>query len=151
MPNIGGFINKATSPGFWGTLGRTVLPLDLFNDLQRKKLMAHYGGAGGGIRGFFQDYFSGAAMPGWGLPQGVSSSQAQRMRRYAGMAAGGMLAANYLAPHSGITGLANTALGITAHSTIARALYGAKKPLGIGYGIWAGLNALRPGDNLGPF
>lgn len=150
---IGAFLNKATNPSFWADdVYKAVSPLDLFNKDQRQKLTAFYSSNGLTTTAskMFDGFFAGKELPFGMASGGKTAEQVAKYRKTAAGVGAGLLAINAFAPDSLVDRAADLATGGILHGTIGRALQNLNKPLGMGYMGWAGINALRSGNNLGP-
>lgn len=144
------FLDNLTSPSNWKNIIQTVSPIDLFNKNQYGKLKSFYQnhGMAGTAKELFGGYLEGKT------PFGKSPRSLEDTifaRKVAMGIGGGLLAANALLPDSFISRQGTFAAQAVGHSAITRALYAKNKVGGAAYGLWAGMNALSSGNQVGPF
>jgi len=111
----------------------------------------------GGVRGYFagdnlSDMARNMGMDGLGATPAEARRRNKMVRRTVAGAAGAYAASNILfGQNNGISSAVGAGAQVGAHGSIM-GLIGSRNPAaGAAYGAWAGLNALRPGNNMGPF
>jgi hypothetical protein len=109
-----------------------------------------------GVRGYFAGDNLNDMARNMGMEIGATPAEMRRrnklVRRTVAGVAGAYVAGNTLfGQNNGLSSAAGAGMQVGAHGAIM-GLIGSRNPAaGVAYGTWAGLNAMRPGNNLGPF
>jgi len=115
------------------------------------------GGYGPSVRGYFagdnlSDMASNMGMSGLGRTSAAARRKNMLTRRtVAGVAGGGLAAGLLFGEGNGISNAATAGGQVAGHGAMMGLIGRANPMAGAAYGAWAGLNMVRPGNNMGPF